>query len=594
MGARFDIVITGYILLPVYLVLSILFILNKRNKVILKFLFYYVFAIFFFSFLVSTADIPYFKQFFTRFSISAFKWMDSPLFVIKMIFQEPRYWISIIPFLILIYIFFIVLKRIWRNIYQAEYFHKNYLIRSGISVLFLGFILLGIRGRIDEKSPIRIGTAYFSNNPFLNQLGLNPNFTLVRSFLDVLNEENNSIKLMNDSTAVSNVQKYFNISNPDSRFPLLRKITYDSAEGKKYNIVLIIMESMSANKMKRNGNLKNLTPFLDSISQRGLYFENIYSSGLHTFNGIYSTLFSYPAIFRQHPMKESSIFRYNGIASTLKDIGYSTVYFTTHDGQFDNVEGFLKANDFDKVISKQDYPAEKVKSTLGVPDDYMFEFSIPVLNKMAASHQPFFASFMTVSDHGPYYIPDYFKPHNSEITDQIVEYADWSLNKFILLSSQQKWFESTIFVFVADHGSAMDGTYEMPLSFNHVPLLFYNPKLISDGKTFDCLGGQIDVFPTIMGLLNQSYINNTLGCDLLKEKRPYIYFNGDDKYGVIDHEWFLIVRNDNSHSLYKYVSKDTRDYSLEHPDIVMQMKEYAESNLQTFQYVILNGKQDCK
>jgi phosphoglycerol transferase MdoB-like AlkP superfamily enzyme len=161
------------------------------------------------------------------------------------------------------------------------------------------------------------------------------------------------------------------------------------------------MESMSAAKMNRHGNPYGITPFLDSISTKGYYFENTYSAGIHTFNGIFSTLFSYPALFRQHPMKESAMYKYHGIASTLKKHNYSTIYFTTHDGQFDNGEGFLNGNDYDRVVELNDYPAEKAQTTLGVPDDYMFEYSIPVLDQLHSKGNPFMAAFMTASDHGP-------------------------------------------------------------------------------------------------------------------------------------------------------------------------------------------------
>src|ERR1051326_8609698 len=99
----------------------------------------------------------------------------------------------------------------------------------------------------------------------------------------------------------------------------------------------------------------------------------------------------------------------------------------------------------------------------------------------------------------------------------------------------------------------------MPLSYNHIPFLVYNPKIFPEGKLFSCMGGQIDVFPTVMGLLNRSYQNNTLGINLRRDKRPYIFFNGDDKFGVVDDNWFLIRRQDNSTSLYKYRNKDHTD-----------------------------------
>jgi phosphoglycerol transferase MdoB-like AlkP superfamily enzyme len=308
-------------------------------------------------------------------------------------------------------------------------------------------------------------------------------------------------------------------------------------------------------------------------------------------NGIFSTLFSFPALFRKHPMKENSMVKYRGIYSTLKEQGYSTIFFTTHDGQFDNVEGFLKANDCETVISKPDYPSDRVKTTLGVPDDFMFEFSIPVLNKLSNTGKPFCAAFMTASDHGPYYIPDYFKPHGKEIKKQIVEYADFSLRKFIRMASKEKWFNNTIFVFVADHGAPIDGLYEMSLSYNHTPLIFYAPRIIEDHKTFSNIAGQIDIFPTIMGLLKIPYENNTLGIDLFRENRDYIYFNADDKYGVIDDKWFLIVHEDRSKRLYQYRNRDIHNYANEMKDVVVQMDTYAKSNLQTFQYILKSNKQ---
>lgn len=590
-GLRFDTVIASYILIVPYIILTALFLISQKNKIVLQILFYFTFVMFAAAFLVSAADIPYFNQFFSRFSIKAFQWLDSPAFVFQMILQEPRYWLAIVPFIILTVFFFVLLKKIWKEIYKAPPYRGKFFLKLCGSILFLILIFIGIRGRIEEKSPIRIGTAYFCNDAFLNQLGLNPNFTLMRSYLDEKDEANKPIQLMDDKEAVEIVRRNLAISNPDENYPLLRHIPGNPLEAKKYNVALVIMESMSAYKMKRHGCKKDLTPFLDSLSNCGLYFENIYSAGIHTYNGIFSSLFSFPALFGKHPMKGSEILKYNGIARELKKSGYSTVYFTTHDGQFDNAEGFLLANDFERVVSKSDYPSEKIKTTLGVPDDYLFEFAIPILNELHSRKKPFFAALLTSSDHGPYYIPEYFEPKYKDEIDQIVEYADWSLKKFIELSSKQKWFDSTIFVFVADHGAAIEASYETPLSYYHTPLIFYAPKIISESKTYSGVGGQIDIFPTIMGLLNLPYINNSLGIDLRKETRPYIYFNGDDKYGVIDNEWLLIVRKDNSYALYKYSIKDKTDRSKERADIVQKMKIYAEANLQTFQYVIQNGKQ---
>lgn len=589
MGFRFDLVIIGYILILPYVLWTGFSFFQKENQTLTKILFYYTSILFSLSFFICGVDIPYFNQFFARFSITAFEWIDSPTFVFKMIIQEPRNWLVIIALISFIYLFIRINKKIFfhSNLHSNEKLIPKILL----SLLFLGFIGLGIRGRISQKSPIRVGTAYFCNNAFLNQLGLNPNFTLIRSYLDSKKAENQLVNLMEDKAALDNVQQYLHILNANNDFPLRRNISFDSTNAQKYNVVLVIMESMSAAKMVRHGNPLKLTPFLDSISNKGYYFENNYSAGIHTFNGIFSTLFSYPALFRQHPMKESAILKYDGIFSHLKKHDYSSIYFTTHDGQFDNVEGFLKANDCERVITSADYPADKIKTTLGVPDDFMFEFSMPILNQLHEKNKPFFATFMTVSDHTPFYIPEYFTPTQKEMKHQITEYADWSLRKLIHLSSQQKWFENTIFVFVADHGAPLDGLYDMSIDYNHAPLLFYAPNILKEPQTFSKMSGQIDISPTIMGLLKLPYQNNSLGIDLFRENRPYIFFGADDKYGVMDQEWFLIVRSDKTKMLYKYKEKDTHNYAQEKGEIVAKMNEYAMSNLQTAQYVIRTKKQ---
>jgi len=582
MGIRFDIVISGYILFFPALFLFIFEISKLKTKILKTVLFYWMFILFSISFIISASDIPYFNQFFSRFSMGAFEWADSPGFVAKMILEEPKYFIYIILWLVTEFVFYKALRKVFAQEYKSTI--NNRIILSLISLIFLGLIFLGVRGRIEKKSPIRVGTAYFCSNPFLNQLGLNPTFTFIQSYIDSRSEKNKPIDLMDPKLAIKNVQTYLGIKHPLGNSIISREIQPDSISPKKLNVVIVIMESMSAAKMGYFGNMENLTPFLDSLCEVSYCFDNIYTAGEHTFNGIFSTLFSFPALYRQHPLKKMN--HYPGIATTLKGLGYSTTYFTTHDSQFDNVEGFLRENDFDNIISQKDYPSEEIKTTLGVPDDYLFRYSIPVLNNLEKSGKPFFAAFMTASDHGPYYVPDYYHPHSKEVRKQTVEYADWSIRQFIKRASKTDWFDHTIFVFVADHGAAMNVHYDIALNYHHSPLIIFSPKNIK-AKKFENIGGQIDIYPTVMGILNQPYVNSTLGIDLIKEQRPYIVINGDDKVAALDNEFLMILKKDNSRSLYKYKAKDPKNYAKDYPEKVDEMDKYLRSNLQVFQSIVL-------
>ncbi len=603
MGLRFDTVISGYILILPFVILSIVSAFHKPLKnpftafYLSNILNVFIGLMYTIAFLICTIDIPFFKQFFTRLNSMALAWMDTPEFVFKMIFQEVTYWIFLIPFVLIMVLFWWLINRnLKATLMKANISPDNlfYLPKTIIiSILLLGLMFIGIRGRLEKKSPIRIGTAYFSPYAFPNQLGLNPVFTFLRSWLDDQNPKNRKLRLMDDQVAVKCVRKYLiptteGIPFPDT-MPVSRNITFNDSSIRA-NVVIIIMESMGAAKLGHFGNTDHLTPFLDSLADVSISFENAYSAGIHTCNGIFSTLTGLPALGKQHPMNRFPIQRYSGISNTLKSKGYHTIFAITHDDQFDNIGGFMHANDFDEVISQQNYPSSKVLSTLGVPDHYMFEYTLPKLNILYYRNQPFLAAFMTASDHGPYIVPGDipFKPKSKDERKATTEYADWSIRHFFEMAKKQPWFNNTIFVLVADHGFAEGGIYDMPLTYHHTPLLFYAPGINRETREIQNLAGQIDIFPTIMGMLRQPYVNNTMGIDLLREKRPFIYFSADDKIGCLNNEYFLVIRDDGPPSLYDYILKDTYNYLPGNQKLVKAMKEYTFSMIQTTEYLIDN------
>lgn len=583
MGVRFDIVSIGFVISIPTVILTIFSFFGKKSRLFEQIYTWVLTVCFTITFGICAADIPYFDQFFDRFNITAFEWMATgdSAFVFKMIFEEPTYILMMLPVLACGFVFWFFANRIMKH--STDWESVNY-VRYGISVVLLwGLVFIGMRGRLNEKSPIMVGTAYFGNNAMLNQLGLNPNFTLARSWLDSKDPANKKVRFMPDEEAIALVQQNLGIENPDPEFPIAREIVTDSVS-KDYNVIVVIMESMSYNKTAHGGNTRNLTPFLDELMDKSLSFSNCYTTGTHTYCGIYTTFVSYPVIFRNQALKRIPVLQYDGIAATLQKNGYQTAYFTTHDKEFDNVAGFLSLNGVERIVSQADYPMSEVKTTLGVPDDFMFRFSMDVFDEMASNDKPFFAAMMTASDHGPFYIPDYFEPRNEEMKYQITEYADWSLQRFIEMASEKPWFDNTLFVFVADHGAALDTDYSIPLSYFHSPLVFYMPKHLESIEN-ECIASQMDVFPTVMGILGKSYVNNTFGIDLRKENRKYVYFMGDDKYGVLDDEWLLINKpSEEQIGLYKYVEREKKNYISEYPEIAQEMQKYGESAWQVSEY----------
>jgi phosphoglycerol transferase MdoB-like AlkP superfamily enzyme len=586
MGIRFDLVVTGYIMLLPFVALSVAQLLNRQARWAYTAARWWIFTLFALSYAVCAADIPYFNQFFSRFTVAAFTWIDSPVFVAKMIAQEPRYLIFLLLLMAVLVAFWYLLKRLLAcpsRVSRLRQKPLNKLAHGFLFLLVLTMIAASIRGRLAQKSPLRVGTAYFCSNPFLNQLGLNPVFTLIKSLSA---SSLGDTPLMNTREAIQNVQQYLNITPTSLQFPLARTVTPARLADVKYNVVLVIMEGMSAELMSRYGSTEKLTPFLDSLALCSYTFDRMYTAGIHTYNGIFSTLFSFPALFRYHPMKDVAMLRHNGMAWALKKHGYSTIFFTTHDGQFDNMEGFLRHNDFEEVISQKNYPSKEIKSALGVPDDYLFRFAVGEINRLHGKGKPFFAAFMTGSNHGPIIIPEYFTPTTKALTSQVVEYSDWSLRRLVALAKEETWFDSTMFVFVADHGGVYAPMYDMPLSYHHSPFIIYAPKILDKPRAFDHLTAQLDVFPTVMGLLALPYLNNTLGVDVLAQPRPCVYFCADSKYGVLDGEYFLVAKEGGDEALYRYVDKDISSCMGEHEERANAMRRYALSNMQAYRHLL--------
>ena len=583
MGVRFDIVTIGFVIAIPTIVLTIFSFFGKKSRIFEQIYTWVLTVCFTITFGICAADIPYFDQFFDRFNITAFEWMATgdSVFVFKMIFEEPTYILMMLPVLACGFIFWFFANRMMKR--SNDWESVNY-VRYGIAtVLLWGLVFIGMRGRLNEKSPIMVGTAYFCNNAMLNQLGLNPNFTLARSWLDSKDPDNQKVRFMSDEQAIALVQKNLGIETPDADFPIAREIVRDTVSN-DYNVIVVIMEGMSYNKTAHGGNTRNLTPFLDSLMDKSLSFNNCYTTGTHTYCGIYSTSVSYPVVFRNHALKRIPVLQYDGLAATLQKNGYQTAYFTTHDKEFDNVAGFLSQNGVERIISQADYPVSEVKTTLGVPDDYMFRFAMPIFDEMASKNKPFCVTMMTASDHGPYYVPEYFEPRSEEVKYQITEYADWSLQRFIEMASEKPWFDNTLFVFVADHGAALDTDYSIPLSYFHTPLVFYMPKHLQAVEN-EAIASQMDVFPTVMGILGKMYVNNTFGIDLLNGNRRYAYFMGDDKYGVIDGDWLFINKpSEDQKGLYKYVEKEKKNYISDYPEVAVEMQKYAESAWQVNEY----------
>jgi phosphoglycerol transferase MdoB-like AlkP superfamily enzyme len=589
-GWRFDTVISGYILIlpAVVLLLSeLLFSFRREVLLVMHLLLCVLYSV---CFLACAADIPYFNNYNSRLNISILSWTDSPLFMAKMVWEDTVFLCYFGLFVVAVAAFCLVMAMIYKRFKKPPVEKKTFRTRLAPGTLALmlttGLLILGIRGRTDEKSPIMPGTAYFSIYDLPNQAGLNPVFTLMWSYLEGLKDENKRIALADDKESLQLVQSALGASSDiKAAFPIQRHVAGTQPQH-NYNVVVVLMESMSAYYMQRYGDKRHLTPNLDSLADRGYSFNNFYSAGIHTYNGIFSSLYGFPALMARHTMLGATIGRFTGLPYLLKSRGYNTVYFTTHDDQFDNVGGFLTGNHFARVVSKPDYDPAEVVSTLGVSDHSMFRYSFSLLNECCRQREPFLAVYMTTSNHNPFVIPKSipFKAAHEEVRGGCVEYADWAIGDFMKRAASMPWYSNTIFVFAGDHGAYEGSPYgSLPLGYSRIPCIIYSP-LLGGHRDVNAPGGQIDIFPTVAGLLGGNYVNNTMGIDMLHESRPWMFFSQDDKVAVADTSDVFIWQTDGTEHLYN-IAKIEEIISLRRGK-ADSMKKYAFSMIQSYQWLL--------
>lgn len=538
-GVWFDNVVACYIMivpLSVVLVSAMFGYYRKwlRRSVTVWFAVFYAIA-----FIPSAANTPYFAYFFKNINSSIFGWFGYAATTAGMLVEEKSYWFYIILYFILTAAFIVSLitpprlpKDGGYELKKKEFGKPSQLVACGLMTIVLILLcLFGIRGR-RGYNPIKISEAYYCDDAFLNQLGINPTFNLLTSAMDDMRKENKEMRLMPYPEAVSHARAWYGITGKVDSMNVLHRFIVNDPRHKepaaKPNVVIILMESMSASFMKEFGQQLPLTPTLDSLYQHSLAFTNFYSAGIHTNHGITATLYSFPALMFRNLMKGTVTPHRRGIPTVLKALGYDNMFFMTHEAQYDNMKAFLSTNGYDDIYSQEDYPADSVVNSFGVSDHFEFNYALDRINAKAKSGKPFMATILTISNHPPYVVPSWFKPRTQKKETQIVEYADWTIGSFLRKASKEPWFENTIFILQADHGKMIgQSDAELPVSYNHIPLIIFG-KGIKPHK-YAGLGTQIDVMPTLLGIMGVNYLYDGFGVNLLKRHRDMVFYSADNQ-----------------------------------------------------------------
>jgi phosphoglycerol transferase MdoB-like AlkP superfamily enzyme len=285
----------------------------------------------------------------------------------------------------------------------------------------------------------------------------------------------------------------------------------------RLNVVVVSSESFGAEFSKLYGSPRDLTPNFDAYAQRSLWFAHTYASGTRTVRGLEALTASFP------PIPTVSIVRRphnDGIATwgrVMRDLGYQTSFLYGGYGYFDNMNAFYSGNGFE-VLDRNAIDHVRFENIWGVSDEDLFDLALRHFSAQHARGEPFFSIIMTTSNHKPYtFRPGLEKlgiPPEGGHRAAGVKYADYALGYFLREAAKQPWFDDTVFVVVADHGARVYGKADIPMHSYEIPLMIYSPRHVQPRRV-DTLMTQIDVAPTVLGLLGLPYEAPFFGQDVL-------------------------------------------------------------------------------
>ncbi|SJZ57042.1 Phosphoglycerol transferase MdoB [Cetobacterium ceti] len=547
-GLIFDNSITCYLLVGTMVFYGIY---RSVGKIILSGLFRWLVYIYLFLtsgiiFLIGAMDIPYFKEFNFHMSASILDYWDHMEEITSTAFHMdgiPGYMVLGIG---LWAIFMVISVRTIRSRGEEEFSGRDLILEPVKYLILITLCVFGARGGFSQGT-LNWGRGIFSQYNYANQMSMNPTFTLGKS-LDLYRKEHERGKAhfhysLSSEEIKNNIREYIGDST-DKFISNKNYVLRDVDTGKpvkKMNVVMVLMESfMGANVGALHvPGQPDLTPNYDKLTKEGVFFRNAYSSGNRSNRGIVSTLTGFPSSYGKSIIKKTNgIKPFISLPSILKERGYSTAFIYGGDIEFDNMKGFLKLNGVDTIIGKDDFPESERTITWGVNDENMFKRAEKYADE---AKEPFFMEMFTISNHAPFDIDpkyNYYSEKDGKYYERwnAFRYADHALGEFINSVKDKPWAKNTMFIFVADHGQNLGGNAEIDYRKFMNPILIYTPGGQLKAESVDRLGSQMDLLPTVMGILGGKYTSAAWGKDLLNSdnKNQFAYVVDGDLFGIID------------------------------------------------------------
>jgi phosphoglycerol transferase MdoB-like AlkP superfamily enzyme len=287
---------------------------------------------------------------------------------------------------------------------------------------------------------------------------------------------------------------------------------------RKLNVVMVSVESLGAEFLGAYGDARGLTPNLDRLARESLWFAGVYATGNRTVRGLEALSLALPPTPGQSIVRRPNNEKLFSLGSVFEDKGYAVLFAYGGYGYFDNMNAFFGANNY-RVMDRRDIPASRIafENVWGVADEHLYDQVIDEIDreKAAAPGRPVFVHVMTTSNHRPYtYPPGRIDIPSGSGRNGAVKYTDYAIGRFVERARAKPWFDDTLFVLTADHGANARGTSQIPVDKYLIPLFVYAPAQVA-ARRVDRLMSQIDIAPTLLGLLGFRYYSKFLGRDVL-------------------------------------------------------------------------------
>ena len=567
-GLFFDIGTISFIVFPAiiyYFIFPNKFIGSWVDKIFIWFFTTLVTFILVFTFF---AEITFWDEFKTRFNFIAVDYLIYTHEVVKNIQESYPIPVLIIGVSVIVFlVLFLFYKRnAFKNTFSQTATLKEKSIVLGIGLVSCLFFTTFITNNHAEWSSNRY-------NAEISKSGIYSFFFAFRNNQMVYNKFYTSV---NDKDAFKIIRNKLTDNNSkfqSNNLSIHRTISdTTNATPSKKNVVFILVESLSASFMKEFGNDQNITPFLDSLAQKSVFFDNLYATGTRTVRGMEAMTLCIPPTPGQSIVKRPENQNLFTVSNVFKSKGYNPNFFYGGDGYFDNMNAYFGGNGFTIYDrGRGSVLSDKIKTTRynindnevtfenawGICDEDIYSKMLNVADEHHKNNKPFFNFVMTTSNHRPFTYPDNaIDIPSGSGREGAVKYTDYAIKKMFQKAKNKPWFKNTVFIIIADHCASSAGKDEIDVANYHIPAFIVNfPQETNQKVSKQC--SQIDVFPTFFSMMNWSYESNFFGKNVFNPNFEERAFVGTyRKLVLMKKEKVMILSDQKRQSFYSWNKTD--------------------------------------